>query len=211
MWQPHQIWGYGPMKSATFHGFGLGWLIGGTITPEPYKLWTWDLHHWTQQRLRFKGFVVPNLLNPISSEHETCCKDWCVIMCDFTYSWSLHGFGSHPWVNLCRHHYNVNPITTTLYFNPARIQVYIVFMWNGIPHNDHTSFTPHPHPSPQLYPHNICLFLILEPCYTNLTFLLTLCQHGTPKLLTPVLLSHVLLLICKSTQLTSSSSYSFCI
>jgi len=25
----------------------------GTITPEPYTLWTWDLHHWIQQRLRF--------------------------------------------------------------------------------------------------------------------------------------------------------------
>jgi len=54
LWQPHQMWSYGPMKSAMFHGFGLGWLICGTISPEPYKLWTWDLHHWIQQRLRFK-------------------------------------------------------------------------------------------------------------------------------------------------------------
>ena len=24
------------------------------LSPEPYKLWTLDLHHWIQQRLRFK-------------------------------------------------------------------------------------------------------------------------------------------------------------
>jgi len=40
------------MKSAMFHEFGLGWLICGTF-PEPYKLWTWYLYHWIQQRLRF--------------------------------------------------------------------------------------------------------------------------------------------------------------
>jgi len=27
LWQPHQVWSYGPVKSAMFHGFGLGWLI----------------------------------------------------------------------------------------------------------------------------------------------------------------------------------------
>ena len=160
---------------------GLGWLICGTISLEPYKLWTWDLYHWIQQRLTFKrmcrnivttpsdvklwtheishvswiwfglvdlryhnyllnptsyrhetctigyskdwglkGFVVSNLLNPISSEHKICTigcsKDWSVMVCDYTYSWSLHGFGSHPWVNLCRHHYIVNPIATTFLF-----------------------------------------------------------------------------------------------
>ena len=53
-WQPHQIWSYGPLKSTTFHGFGSrGWIRAG-ISPEPYKLWTWDLHHWIQQRLKFK-------------------------------------------------------------------------------------------------------------------------------------------------------------
>ena len=53
-WQPHQIWSYGPLKSTIFHGFGSrGWIRAG-ISPEPYKLWTWDLHHWIQQRLRFK-------------------------------------------------------------------------------------------------------------------------------------------------------------
>ena len=57
LWQPHQIWSYGPVKSAMFHGFGLGWLICGTISPEPYKLWTWDLYHWIQQRLRFKRML----------------------------------------------------------------------------------------------------------------------------------------------------------
>jgi len=31
----------------------LGWLICGTISPEPYQLWTWDLYHWIQQRLRY--------------------------------------------------------------------------------------------------------------------------------------------------------------
>jgi len=42
------------VKSAMFHhGFGLGWLICGTRSPEPYKLWTWDLYHWIQQRLKF--------------------------------------------------------------------------------------------------------------------------------------------------------------
>ena len=54
LWQPHQIWSYGPMKSAMFHGFGwCGWICAG-ISPEPYKLWTRDFHHWIQQRLRFK-------------------------------------------------------------------------------------------------------------------------------------------------------------
>jgi len=45
------------------------------------------------------------------------------------------------------------------------------------------------------------LYFMLEPCHTNLTFLITLYQHGTPYLLMlstaihPVLLSHVLLLL----------------
>ena len=44
----------------------------------------------------------------------------------------------------------------------------------------------------------LCLYLMLEPCHTNLTFLLTLYQHGAPYVLTalhPVVLSHALLLI----------------
>ena len=57
LWQPYQIWSYEPLNSTTFHGFGLcGWICGG-ISPEPYKLCTWDLHHWIQERLRFKGCV----------------------------------------------------------------------------------------------------------------------------------------------------------
>ena len=43
LWQPHQIWSYGPVKSAIFHGLvWVGW------------------------------FVVPYLLNPTSYGHETC-------------------------------------------------------------------------------------------------------------------------------------------
>ena len=66
LWQLHQIWSYGPVKSAMFHGFGLGWLICGTISLEPYKLWTWDLYHWIQQRLTFKWMCRNNCDNPIS-------------------------------------------------------------------------------------------------------------------------------------------------
>ena len=196
LWQLHQIWSYGPVKSAMFHGFGLGWLICGTVTPKPYKLWTWDLHHWIQQSLRLKRICgakspEPYILWARDLHHQMQQR----IMCDYTYSWSLHGFGSHPWVNLCRHQ--------PLCFNPPRVEVYIVFMWNGIPRNDHISFTPHPHPYPRLYlyPHNKTLYFMLQPCHTNLTFLLTLYQQGTPYLLIlstelhPVLLSHVLLLV----------------
>jgi len=45
----------------------------------------------------------------------------------------------------------------------------------------------------------LCLYLMLEPCHTNLTFTLTLYQYGTPYLLIlstalhPVLLSPELL------------------
>ena len=58
LWQPHQIWSYGPVKSAIFHGFGsCGW-IGAGISPEPYKLWTWDLHHWIQPFKRMCKSIV---------------------------------------------------------------------------------------------------------------------------------------------------------
>jgi len=58
-------------------------------------------------------------------------------------------------------------------------------------------------PIPTHHPNIPSLFVLygIELCHTNLTFLLTLYQHGTPKLLIlltalhPVLLSHVLLLI----------------
>jgi len=63
-----------------------------------------------------------------------------------------------------------------------------------------SSFTPIPtHPPDYTLTTKLCLYLTLEPCHTNLTFLLTLYQHGTPYVLIlstalhPVLLSHVLL------------------
>ena len=65
-WQPHQIWSYGPLKSAIFHGFGsCGWIRAG-LSPKAYILWTWDLHHWIQQRLTFKRKDVQKYCdNPI--------------------------------------------------------------------------------------------------------------------------------------------------
>jgi len=74
LWQSHQIWSYGPVKSAMFHGFGLDWLICGTISPEPYKLWTWDLHHWIQQRLRFKKMCRNIVTTP--SDLELCAPEF---------------------------------------------------------------------------------------------------------------------------------------
>jgi len=47
-------WSYGPLKSTIFHGFGSHPWIRASVSPEPYKLWPWLLHHWIQQRLRFK-------------------------------------------------------------------------------------------------------------------------------------------------------------
>ena len=78
LWQLHQIWSYGPVKSAMFHGFGLGWLICGTMSPEPYKLWTWDLYHWIQQRFAFKR-MCRNMTIPSDSElwiHEISYVSW---------------------------------------------------------------------------------------------------------------------------------------
>ena len=53
-WQPHQIGAMGPSSQPYFHGFGSRGWICADISPEPYKLWTWNLHLWIQQRLRFK-------------------------------------------------------------------------------------------------------------------------------------------------------------
>ena len=119
-WQPHQIWSYGPLKSTIFHGFGSrGWICAG-ISPEPYKLRTWDLHHWIQQRLTFgrmcKSIVItpsdlelwtreisyvswiglgwlicaPYLLNPTSYGHETCTVG-------YSKDWGLKGFVEILW------------------------------------------------------------------------------------------------------------------
>ena len=90
LWQPHQMWSYGPMKSAMFHGFGLGWLICGTISPEPYKLWTWDLYHWIQQRLTFKRMCRNTVTTPSDVKlwtHEISYVSWIWFM----------------WVNSCWH------------------------------------------------------------------------------------------------------------
>ena len=55
LWQPHQIWSYESVKSAAFHGFGLGWR--GAISPELYNLWIQDLHHWIQVLLQCVGIL----------------------------------------------------------------------------------------------------------------------------------------------------------
>ena len=90
LWQPHQIWSYGPVKSAMFHGFGLGWLICVTISPEPYKLWTWDLHHWIQQRLTFKRMCRNTVTTP--SDLELWAREISYV----SWIWFM-------WVNLCWH------------------------------------------------------------------------------------------------------------
>ena len=90
LWQPHQIWSYGPLNSTTFHGFSLcGWICAG-IFPKPYKLWTWDLHHWIQQRLRFKMMCRNIVTTPSDLKlwtHEISYVQWI---------W-------FAWVNLCWH------------------------------------------------------------------------------------------------------------
>ena len=57
---------YGPLKSTIFHGFGSHGWIRASISPEPFKVWTWQLHNWIQQRLRFKRMcrnIVTTLLD----------------------------------------------------------------------------------------------------------------------------------------------------
>jgi len=72
LWQPHKMWSYGPLKSTTFHGFGsCGWIRAG-ISPEPYKLWTWNLHYWIQQRLRFERMCRNIVTTPSDLELWTC-------------------------------------------------------------------------------------------------------------------------------------------
>ena len=70
-WQPHRTWSYGPLKSTIFHGCGShGWIRTG-ISPEPDTLWTWDLHHWIQQRLRFKRMCRNIVTTPSDLEQWT--------------------------------------------------------------------------------------------------------------------------------------------
>ena len=64
LWQP-QIWSYELVKSALFHEFGSGGWIHGAISPEHNKLWTWDLHHWILQRLKFER-VCRNTVTTLS-------------------------------------------------------------------------------------------------------------------------------------------------
>ena len=96
LWQPHQIWSYGPVKSAIFHGFGsCGWICAG-ISPEPYKLWTWDLHHWIQQRLTFKRMCRNTVTTPSDLElwtREISYVSWIWFgLVDLWYhiSWTLY-------------------------------------------------------------------------------------------------------------------------
>ena len=90
LWQPHQIWSYGPVKSAMFHGFGSrGWIRAG-ISPEPYKLWAWDLHHWMQQRLRFKRMCRNTVTTPSDLEL------WAPEVDHISWSWLVR-------VNSCWH------------------------------------------------------------------------------------------------------------
>ena len=44
---------YEPLKSTIFHEFGLRGWIRVALSQERHMLWTWDLHHWIQQRLKF--------------------------------------------------------------------------------------------------------------------------------------------------------------
>ena len=89
-WQPHQIWSYGPLKSTIFHGFGsCGWIRAG-ISPEPYKLWTWDLRHWIQQRLMFKRMCRNTVTTP--SDLELWTREISYV----SWIWFM-------WLNLCWH------------------------------------------------------------------------------------------------------------
>ena len=48
-----ELWALMPV-SAIFQGFGSRGWNHASISPKPYKLWTWHLHHWIQPQLRFK-------------------------------------------------------------------------------------------------------------------------------------------------------------
>ena len=86
----HQIWSYGPLKSTIFHGFGLrGWIRAG-ISPEPYKLWTWNLHHWIQQRWGFKRMCRNIVTTPSDLEL------WAPEVNRISWIWLV-------WVNSCWH------------------------------------------------------------------------------------------------------------
>jgi len=77
-------------ESTIFHGFGSrGWICAG-ISSEPYKLWTWDLHHWIQQRLRFKSMCRNIVTTPSYLEL------WAPEFNHITWIWFV-------WVNLCWH------------------------------------------------------------------------------------------------------------
>ena len=186
MWQPHQIWSYGPMNSAMFHGFGLGWLICGTITPEPYQLWTWDLHHWIQQRLRFKRICGAKSPEPYilwtwdlhhwMQQRLMCYDVWLHIQLKSSWIW-FTSMGEFVQTSLCCESYSYNlciltqqGFRSTLYLCGMVSHTMITLALLSIP----------THPPDYTLIIKLCLYLMLEPCHTNLTFLLTLYQHGAP-------------------------------
>ena len=125
--------------------------------------------------VRVGWFVVPYLLNSTSYGHETCTNGYSKELtikrmwrntvttssglelwtCEVSYvSWS--------WFEVVDLWYHISWTLYTSYGHETCTIGYSKdwgFMWNGIPHNDHTSFTPHPQPSPRLYPHNKTLFV----------------------------------------------------
>ena len=92
-------------------GFGShGWIRAG-ITPEPYKLWTWHVHHWIQQRLRYKRMC--RILwqshqiwsyGPLKSTtfHRFGWCGWAPEVNHISSIWLV-------WVNSCWHNYLPNP------------------------------------------------------------------------------------------------------
>ena len=82
-----------------FHGFGShGWICAG-ISPKPYKLWTWHLHHWIQQRLRFKRMCRNIVTTPLDLELWTrqvshvswIWFGWVVSWCHISRTWKTYG------------------------------------------------------------------------------------------------------------------------
>ena len=70
--------------------FGLcGWLRV-VISPESYNLWTWDLHHWIQQRLRFVSACGSIPTTPSDLEQ------WAPRLNQYAWIW-------FTWVNSCCH------------------------------------------------------------------------------------------------------------
>ena len=88
MCQPHQLWSYEPLNSTIFHEFSLHGWIRVAVYQEHYMLWTWDLHHRIQQRLRF---VCGSIVTTTSD-----LEQWAPELNHYVWIW-------FTWVNSCCH------------------------------------------------------------------------------------------------------------